>query len=259
MARVTFIGLGLDSEKGLSLEGLEEARRASKVFAEFYTNPMPNLSLYQLETLLGKKVTTLSRPQIEDEDGREILLAAEKGDTALLVPGDPLVSTTHVSLRLTLTRKGISSRIIHASSIVTAVCGATGLQNYKFGKSATLPNSTPVPGSILDTIRDNKTRGLHTLLLLDTNRNNGNALTIGNALFKLGTVQPEIDNWLVIGAARIGSPNEHVLAGKGGVLKKVDFGGSPHTIVIPSKLHFMEAEALRAFSGASEADLEGYL
>ncbi len=258
MATVTFIGLGLDSERGLSLEGLEEARRASTVFAEFYTNPMPNFSLDRLESLLGKKVRILSRLQLEDEDGREIVQAVGQGDAALLVPGDPLVSTTHVSLRLSLTRKGISSRIIHAASIVTAVCGAAGLQNYKFGKSTTLPNSTLVPGSILDTIRDNKSRGLHTLLLLDTNHSKVQPLTIGNALLKLGTVQPEIDNWLVIGMARIGSPNEQVRAGKGRVLKQVDFGETPHAIIIPSKLHFMEAEALRAFSGASDTDLEGY-
>lgn len=258
MAKVTFVGLGLDSERGMSLEGLEEAKRVSNVFAEFYTNPMPNLDLQRLENLLGKKVTILSRPQIEDEDGREILRAAEKKDAVFLVPGDPLVSTTHVSLRLSLTRKGISTRIIHSSSIVTAVCGTTGLQNYKFGKATTLPNSTPVPGSILETIRDNKTRGLHTLLLLDTNPENGQSLTIGKALLKLSTVQPEIDNWLVIGAARIGSPNEQVRAGKGEALKHVAFGDPPHTIVIPSKLHFMEAEALQAFSGASNSDLEGY-
>ncbi len=258
MARVTFIGLGLDSERGLSLEGLEEARHASTVFAEFYTNPMPNLNLDQLEALLGKKVRILSRLQVEDEDGQQVVQAVEQGDAALLVPGDPLIATTHISLRLSLTQKGISTRIIHASSIVTAVCGATGLQNYKFGKSTTLPNSTPIPGSILDTIQDNKTRGLHTLLLLDTDPNKGSALTIGKALLTLGTVQPEVDRWLVIGAARVGSSNEQVRAGKGEVLKQLDFGDTPHTIIIPGKLHFMEAEALRAFSGASDADLEGH-
>ncbi len=258
MASVTFVGLGLDSEKGMSLEGLEEARRVSNVFAEFYTNPMPNLDLRRLENLLAKRVTLLSRVQIEDEDGRELFRVAEKKDVVLLVPGDPLVSTTHVSLRLSLIRKGIRTRIIHASSIVTAVCGATGLQNYKFGKSMTLPNSAPVPRSILDAIRDNRARGLHTLLLLDTNADNGRTLTVNNALLKLGKAQPEIDNWLLIGAARIGSPNEQVRAGKGEALKHVNFGDPPHTIIVPGKLHFMEAEALRAFSGASDSDLEGY-
>ncbi len=258
MARVTFIGLGLDSEKGLSLEGLQEARRASSVFAEFYTNPMPNLNLQELESLLGKKVTILSREQLEDENGREIILAAERKDSVLLVPGDPLVSTTHVSVRLSLAERGINSRIIHAASIVTAVCGATGLQNHKFGKSTTLPNSTLVPSSIIDTVLNNKDRGLHTLLLLDTDRSKGSPLTIGNALLLLGTVLSELDDWLVVGAARIGSPDEKVRTARGRELKAVAFGDTPHTIVIPSRLHFMEAEALKVFSGASDTDLEDY-
>ena len=55
MDSFAFIGLGLNDEKGLTLEGLEEARRADRVFAEFYTNPMPALDMKRLEKLIGKK------------------------------------------------------------------------------------------------------------------------------------------------------------------------------------------------------------
>src|SRR5438094_9042942 len=122
---VTFIGLGLNDERGLTIEGLEEARRSSDVFAEFYTNIMPGLDRKKLELLLGKRIVELSRVQLEDEGGKQIVEAVERGRVAFLVPGDPMIATTHVSIRLELAKKGIPSRIIHGPSITSAVCGAT--------------------------------------------------------------------------------------------------------------------------------------
>src|SRR5438445_5825266 len=164
---VAFIGLGLNDERGLTIEGLEEARRSSNVFAEFYTNIMPGLDRRKLELLLGKRIVVLNRFQLEDEGGKQIIEASERGRVAFLVAGDPMIATTHISIRLKLEKKDIPSRIIDGPSIVSAVCGATGLQSYKFGKSVTLPQEPVVPGSLLDSVRDNKTSALHTLLLLD--------------------------------------------------------------------------------------------
>ncbi len=259
MPSVVFIGLGLYDERGMSLEGLEEARRADYVFAEFYTNLMPNLKIPRLEEMLGKKILVLGRTQIEDEDGAEIVKAAGRGRVAFLVPGDPMIATTHVALRIALARKNIESRVIHGSSIVSAVCGATGLQSFKFGKSITLPNvETTIPASVLDTVRENKHRGLHTLLLLDVGIGE-KQLTIGEALERLSAKDREIDDWLGVGAARIGSTDETVKAAIVRRLKTFEFGDTPHSIVFPGKLHFMEAEALKVLFGATESDVEGSL
>src|SRR5690348_1426762 len=152
---LTFIGLGLNSEKGMTLEGLEEARRADSAYGEFYTNIMPNLDLKRLEKEIGKKVEVLSRTQLEDEGGQKLLTAAGKERVVFLVPGDPLIATTHISLRLSLAKMGIISRIVHAPSIISAVCGATGLQSYKFGKSTTVPRDQPLPKSVIETISGN--------------------------------------------------------------------------------------------------------
>src|SRR5438445_7495647 len=119
MPKVTFIGLGLDSERGITLEGLDAARNASSVFAEFYTNLMPNLDLTNLERLVGKKVTVLGRRDIEDSEGKAVLIAAKEGDVTLLVPGDPMVATTYIELRLCLAKRRFESRIIHSSSIIS--------------------------------------------------------------------------------------------------------------------------------------------
>src|SRR5207248_2072844 len=120
------------------------------------------------QKMVGRKITVLTRTQLEDENAEEILRSAENGRVALLVPGDPMIATTHVSLRLALAKRNIPSRIVHGTSVVSAICGATGLQSFKFGKSVTLPGAgETVPTSVLETLRENLARRLHTLLLLD--------------------------------------------------------------------------------------------
>jgi diphthine synthase len=33
-------------------------------------------------------------------------------------------------------------------------------------------------------------------------------------------------------------------------LREIDFGSPPHVLIVPGKLHFVEAEALEVFAGA---------
>jgi diphthine synthase len=217
---------------------------------------MPGLDRKKLELLLGKRIVVLSRVQLEDEGGKQIVEAAERGRVAFLVPGDPMIATTHISIRLELAKRGIPSRIIHGPSIVSAVCGATGLQSYKFGKSVTLPQESGVPGSLLDTIQDNKKRGLHTLILLDVRPERSIQLTIGEAAAKLVAADAALGQSVGIGVARIGSDAQFVLSGRLERFQRENFGEVPHSLVIPGRLHFMEAQALKAFCGAKDEDLE---
>ena len=255
MPGVSIIGLGLNDEKGISLEGLDEAKRSNLVFAEFYTNTMPRLNLDRLESLIGRRVRIIGRTQLEDENGAQLSEAANKGSVALLVPGDPLIATTHVSLRITLSKLGIETRIFHAASIMSAVCGATGLQSYKFGKSVTIPRDDPLPNSVIDTISENSIRGLHTLLLLDVKTEKDVQLTIKDYVAKLLRTKPDLKDRLAVGAARVGARDEMVRASNLHNLMQIEFGDLPHCIVIPGKLHFMEAEALKVLSGAKDEDL----
>ncbi len=252
---LTFIGMGLNDEKGITVEGLEEARKADSAYGEFYTNVMPNLDLKRLEKEIGKKVEVLNRTQLEDEGGGRLLRAASKERVVFLVPGDPLIATTHVSLRLSLAKMGISSRVIHAPSIVSAVCGATGLQSYKFGKSITIPSDQPVPKSVLDTISDNGIRGLHTLVLLDVQAGKSSQMTIRDAVAKMTDADTRLETQLAVGVARLGSHDEKVKASRMKTLMEEDFGNGPHSIIAVGRLHFVEAEALEMLCGASKEDL----
>ena len=256
MSTVSFIGMGLNNEKGITLQGLEQAKLADSVFAELYTNVMANLNMHELEVLIGKQITVLTRNQLEDEKGEPIVKAGTRGDVAFLVPGDPLIATTHISLRLELAGKGLRTRIIHATSIVSAVCGATGLQSYKFGKSITVPGGRTLPRSVTDTAWDNYGRGLHTLLLLDVGPEVGQQVSISQAARSIAEADPKLGKKLMVGVARIGARDELVKAGRMSSLLDYDFGPIPQSIVLPGKLHFVEAEALKTFCGATEQDLE---
>jgi diphthine synthase len=261
---LVFIGLGLYDEKDVSLRGLEELKEADAVFAELYTSLMPGLSIRKLEEMTGKAITVVSRRVLEDEEGKLIFEAAKKGKVAFLVPGDPMIATTHVDLRITAEKRGIKTRVIHGASVVSAVRGISGLQNYKYGKSVTIPFSEPgfVSETPYSVIRENKKRGLHTMCYLDIKAEKKRYLTIKEALQTLLELEKQkkkqvvTPRTLVIGVGRAGSAEPKVKAGYLGEVIDHDFGPPPHTLIFPGKLHFMEAEALITLADAPE-DVRG--
>lgn len=249
-----FIGLGLHDERGITIRGLEKAKEAGVVYAEFYTNPMPRLSLGRLEEMVGKPIRAVDRAFLEGDGAEEILKRAVSEKVALLVPGDPMIATTHCALRIEALKRGIGTQVIHGTSIVSAAISLSGLHNYKFGRSVTVPfarSETPY-----DVIRDNKTMGLHTLVFLDAQVEKGKYMTIREGLDRLLATEEVRKEGLmtletlVIGLARVGSDDSMVKAEAVRRLVKCDFGRPPHLIIAPSKLHFTEAQALIALCGA---------
>jgi len=260
LGELVFVGLGLCDEKDISLRGLEQIKEATAVFAELYTSLMLGLSVQRLEKLVGKKVSIVSRRVLEEEEGGLILQQAKKGKTVLLVPGDPLIATTHVDLRIRAEGQGIKTRVIHGASIISAVIGLSGLQNYKYGRSVTIP--FPENGFISETpyrvIGENRKMGLHTLCFLDIRADEKRYMTAKDGLETLLAMEKRKRNQiitnetLVVGIARAGSKPPIVKAGYVENMITYDFGAPPHILVFPGKLHFMEAEALITLAGAPE-------
>jgi diphthine synthase len=261
MGELSLIGMGLHDENGLTLRGLDAAKNADTVYAEFYTSIMPGLSLDRLQHLLGKEVEILSRKDLEEDAERTILSKAKKARVVLLAPGDPMSATTHVGLLLSAKKQGIWTEVIHSASILTAVSGVTGLEAYKFGRTVTIPSpkTSPLPESVYEFIVANNSIGLHTLALLDLEHG---GLMIPEAiriLIRLESIKRAgllTEDTLMVGLARVEAPDCLVRAGKAGDLLKSDFGGPPWSIIIPSKLHFVEAEGLQLLAGASRELLE---
>lgn len=259
MGEIVFVGLGLHDEMEISIRGVEEVKAADNVFIELYTSLMPNFSIERFERISGKKLCIVSRKELEEESGEGILKTAEHGKVVLLVPGDPLIATTHVALRIEAEKRGIKTRIVHGASIISAVIGLSGLHNYKFGKSVTIPfpdetfSETPY-----DVIAQNRKLGLHTLCLLDIKAEEKRYLSIRESLNLLLKIEEKkkkgivTTNTLVVGIARAGSNNPTVKADSVKKLLDYDFGEPSYSIIFPGKLHFMEAEALIVLAGGPE-------
>ena len=260
LGELVFVGLGLHDERDISLRGLDEIGGVDTVFAEFYTSLMPGLSIRSLEELVGREVVVVSRRSLEEEEGGEILREARRGKVAFLVPGDPLIATTHVDLRIRAQKEGIKTKVIHGASIVSAVVGLSGLQNYKYGRSVTIPfpeedfaSETPYR-----VIMENRDRGLHTLCFLDIRADEKRYMTVKEGLETLLKVEERKSEGvvtretLVVGVARAGSEDPTVKAAYVGELMEYEFGGPPHSLVVPGRLHFMEAEALIVLAEAPE-------
>ncbi len=256
MSELVFVGLGLNDEKGVSLNGVEEARTAESVFIELYTSLLPDFSLKNLESILGKEIQVLSRRNLEDENGKRVFDSATKGKTVLFVPGDPFIATTHVTLRIEASKRKIPTRVVHGASIISALIGLSGLHNYKFGKTVTIPfpeNFSETPYNVL---AQNRKLGLHTICLLDLEADKWRFLTIKEALTMLKDVEAkkQLDiissSTLAVGLARVGSRKPTLKADFVDRLLEFDFGDPPMTLIIPGELHFMEAEALISLADA---------
>ncbi len=256
------VGLGLYDEKDISLNGLEAIRFADVVYAEFYTARLFGGDLKSLESLAGVTINILRREEVEEENLP--IKQAETKNVAFLTAGDPLMATTHSDILMEARKKGIKTRVIHASSILSAAPGIAGLQAYKFGKVTTIPRAEEnyFPHSPYQVIGENKKMGLHTLVLLDIQAHRDYYMTANEGLEYLMCVEDErnegliTEDTLAVVIARAGSAEPMVRADRVNVLTGEDFGGPLHCIIIPGDLHFLEAEGLVILAGASEEILE---
>jgi diphthine synthase len=256
MKELVFVGLGLNDEYGLTLKGLEEIKTAAVVFMETYTSRMPDFNLQNFEALCGKKIYFITRQDLEEENGKQLLQAVETGKVAFLVPGDPFIATTHVTLRIDAEKIGIRTRIVHGISIMSAIVSLSGLHNYKFGKTVTIPFPETPAETPYNVIAQNKKLGLHTLCLLDLREPENRYLTINQAFKTLQTVEEQRQEKVVtqdtvaVGIARAGNDYPILKAGFVKDLAVFDFGSPPYSLIFPGDLHFMETDALVAFAGA---------
>jgi len=256
LKELVFVGLGLNDELGITLKGLEETKSADAVFMETYTNRMADFSIERFESLCGKKIQVITRQTLEEENGKIILQAAKVGKAVFLVPGDPFIATTHVTLRIDAAKQGIKTRIAHGISIMSAIVSLSGLHNYKFGKTVTVPFPETSAETPYNVIAQNKKLGLHTLCLLDLKVTEKRFLGISQAIESLLAVEEKKKDDVItpetvaVGVARAGSDEPTLKADFVKDLVKFDFGEPPFSLIFPGELHFMEVDALIAFAGA---------
>jgi len=247
---LTFVGLGLYDLEDISEKGLKAVRSADLVCLEAYTSLLTGTSPEKMVSYYGKDIVILKREDVEQHPEKFLSEALTK-KVVFLTGGDPMVSTTHIDLRIRAARMGVRTGIIHGSSIVSAVCGLSGLQNYRFGKSCSLPfpHGKWCPTTPAEVVRKNLADNLHTIVYLDIQENH--YMTISEAV---NLLEPMVHGSgfnipCYIGIARAGSREPGIRAGSAAVMLETDFGGPLHILVIPAELHDMEREYLEVFAG----------
>lgn len=251
---LTLVGLGLHDLASITVKGLEAARAADVVYAEFYTAIMSG-DKATMEAFLGRKVEVLDRLGVE-KGGPRLLEEARTRKVVLLVAGDPMAATTHADLLVRFRQAKVPLHVIHGPSIFTAAPGLLGLQHYKFGRSTTLvrPEKGWSPTSPFDAVAENHQRGLHTLVLLDIKSDEGYFMRAGDGISVLLELAARTGNtWFTAASpvavvARAGSDDPLVLTGPAGAMAQRDFGPPLHCIVVPGNLQVVEQEAWDSFA-----------
>ncbi|MBI4175595.1 MAG: diphthine synthase, partial [Candidatus Aenigmarchaeota archaeon] len=230
---------------------LEAAKKCDALYVEFYTNKM-DTDVEKLSKLIGKNVIELKRSGLEEKSDK-IINAARNKNVGVLIPGDALSATTHISLLLDARRKGIETRVVHGSSILTAV-GEAGLQLYKFGRTVTLtyPEKGYSPAGAYDAMLENRKAGLHTLILLDIKSEKGRYMTAKEGLEILLEIEKRKRSGLmalktrVVAACSLGGEGIIKYDSVENLLKDKSTGKPPAVLIFPGELHFMEKEFLES-------------
>lgn len=261
MGEIIFVGLGMSKPEDMSVKALQALQNSDRIFAEFYTSKLIDASLEELEEFIGKDIEVLKRSDVEEHN--IILEEARNGVVSFVTAGDPMSATTHLDIRLRAEAEHIPTRLINGVSIFTACAAAFGLQPYKFGRAVTIPFPEPgfLPSSPYDNILENFERGLHTLILLDIKADENRYMTANTAMQWLLDAEERLgkklvtENSLFCAGARIGSATQKLVAGFPAAILSAELGAPLHCLVMPGKLHFMEAEALCAFADAPRSIL----
>jgi diphthine synthase len=255
------VGLGVQGMASVPMGGLEYLRKCDLIYADTYTSPWPPDLLNQLSLEVRKNISHATRALLED--GRKILDEAKQSEVAIITVGDPFLATTHIILKQRAKEMGVPVKIFYSSSIINVIFGETGLHIYKLGRVITaVRNDKVVEDSLYPEVKDNLARNRHTLLLLEYDSDSGEYLAPSELLrtlrrmeenYKLGVFR---DDRLVIVASRIGWSNQKICAGRLKDLVEKDFGEPPHSIIIPSDLHYTEADALATLADVDKSILE---
>ena len=240
------IGLGLGSTGYLTLKALEAMESSDKLLLDTYTGWVSEDLRRFLAERFGSRVVEADRSMLEDE-GAGVVAEAAESDVGILVAGDPLIATTHISLLIEAEKRKIPWQVVYGVSIYSASASASMLQAYKFGRTTTIPKDGRGIESCYRVIEENMERGLHTLILLDTAEG---GMTAQEAYRLLREYEEEwgsgliSDDRLAIALARVGS-GEVRWAGPLGRIEEASLPPPPHVLILPGDLHFTEAEALQ--------------
>ena len=248
---LSFVGIGLGTPGYLTKAAEEQLKSSEIVYVDTYTSNVEDGLINYLREIVKGRVVNADRDLLENKM-RDIVKEAMVKEVCIAVPGDPFIATTHSALREEAHKLGIREKIVFGVSAYTAAISLSGLHVYKFGKSASIPLTADVNQvrQAYYTLLENQSRGLHTLLFLDTKEG---GLKAGKALELLLKVEQEEgrkvlkNETLVIAVARIGYEDTAITAGRIEQIISYSLPPTPHMLIFPGELHFTEREAVKNY------------
>ncbi|MDE1761955.1 MAG: diphthine synthase [Candidatus Micrarchaeota archaeon] len=250
------IGMGLNYDD-IPYSAIDTITSADEVLVDQYTNFIPEEALESIKTRLKINLRLLSRSELE-ENAKGTIAKAASSSIVILVPGDPLIATTHHTILDLAHKMGIEYRVFHAPSIFSAGIGESGLDIYKFGPTTTITfwSEKYKPTSFIDVAKRNVENGQHTMMLFDYHYQEKRRMRLGEAIVLLHAadeqrkagVMTQDRKLLILGD--IGKDTQLIrYVAFGGIGKEVlrEFEGKTLTIVVPAKPSFAEEEALTKF------------
>ena len=248
---LALVGIGLDTGD-ISAKAIDIIKVSDTVLIDCYTSIIPEGAIEFIERECGRKIRKIERSDMEEKAGAT-LEPAKNGLLTILVPGDPLIATTHHILLIEAARLGITYDVVHAPSILSAAIGESGLDVYRFGPTTTVPFWTDKykPKSFLDTISGNINNGQHTLALFDIR--DGVPMKIKEAYGIITSAQEGgkkvlDDKTMVIFLTGIGTDARRVVYTEFRSASRIKQDSpAASCMIVPCKPSFAEEEMLRLF------------
>ncbi len=254
MIRIVGIGLSITS---ITIDALLALLSCDEIYLDTYTSTwFPDVEvLASILRSLGKRVELCSRNMLEGSGVKHLVARARERDVCIAVPGDPMFATTHSAIASDAWRLGVEVEVVTSVSIMNAVYDHSCLQPYRFGKIVTVV--APKEGIFFEypiyVLRENRSRGLHTVLLLEMDAEKRYFMNPREAIEILLEAQRRSgitvldESTPIVILSAVGSPKQciEVRSVRDVINGDYQCKHSPHTLVVPApKLHPIEEECL---------------
>ena len=236
---IFILGTGMRGVRSFTLEESDIVKKSNYIYLDGYTSFLPEHFREEFEQFFHKEYIHLTRDKMEVDDYSHILRNGE--DIVILVPGDPFIATTHISLIKGLEKTGETLEVRENASIISSIPFKCGLSFYRFGQVVSIPKvyTNFIPVSPLTKILVNLKNNLHTIALIDIfDGRNISTAELAESLKKMmeKAEDESLDGRKLIIASRINQPGEKILITDLKGLPSIHEDLTPYTLIVPARL-----------------------